>query len=684
MKVKIFNRKMKKKLLVAYLLIIVAILFVVGHIFYINFAKGDEYGLLVLSQQDSRSITIPYKRGDIVDRNGNVLATSTKVYNLILDPKAMLGGKNNKTSEEKLNATLDALVTCFGLNREEVSARIHEKKDSRYLVCTKHLTHEQVTPFKEMMNDENSKITGVFFEDEYVRKYPYSNLAATLIGYTNSGDSGSWGIEEYYNDTLNGTDGRQFSYFNSENVMENIIKDAEDGRSIISSIDMNVQGIIEKKIASWKEQYHPENVAAIVADPNTGEILGMSCSKNNYDLNNPRDLTPFYTEEDLQQVLENELQRYTEEEQAALTEDDKQLIILNRVWRNYCISDSLEAGSTIKPFTVAAAIEEGAVSKDQTFVCDGAEAVADKVIHCHKRDGHGTVSLTQAIMQSCNDALMQISFKLGKDAFCKYQSQFGFGLKTGIDLPGEVSCASLIYTQDTMRDIDLATNSFGQNFNVTMIQMVAGFSALINGGNYYQPTVVKQIVNPDGTVVENMDKKLVKNIVTQDTTDFLKNALHETVVAGTGKSAAVPGYEVAGKTGTAQIAGRRGEDAYILSFMGYAPFDNPEVLCYVIVDEPDVPDRSSSSYASRLFSEIMTEVLPYMGVYSEIETIPETPQPEETTSEAVEDDNQQEQNEEEQPEENQETQNTPEEIGDESYDLPLYEGNIDELYKENE
>ncbi len=624
MKTKIFNRKMKKKLLVAYMLILIALLFVVGHIIYISLAKGDEYGLLVLSQQDSRSITIPYKRGDILDRNGNVLATSTKVYNLILDPKAMLGDENDETSVENLNATLDALVTYFGVNREEVSTRIHEKKDSRYLVYTKHLTHEQVTPFKEMMSDENSKITGVFFEDEYVRKYPYSNLAATLIGYTNSGDSGSWGIEEYYNDTLNGTDGRQFSYFNSENTMENIIKDAEDGCSIISSIDMNVQSIIEKKIASWNEQYHPVNVAAIVADPNTGEILGMSSSKNNYDLNNPRDLTPFYTEEELQQVLDNELMRYTEEEQAALTEDDKQLIILNRVWRNYCISDSYEAGSTIKPFTVAAGLEEGAISKDQTFVCDGSETVADRHIPCHKRAGHGVVSVTQAIMQSCNDALMQIAFKIGKDSFCKYQSQFGFGLKTGIDLPGEVSCASLIYTADNMRDIDLATNSFGQNFNVTMVQMVAGFSALINGGNYYQPTVVRQIVNSDGTVVENMEKKLVKNVVTQDTTDFLRNALHETVVGGTGKTAAVAGYEVAGKTGTAQIAGKRDQEAYILSFMGYAPYDNPEVVCYVIVDEPSVEDRSSSAYASRLFSEIMTEVLPYMGVYSEIETIPET------------------------------------------------------------
>lgn len=625
MKTRVFRKKMKSKLIIVFLLFMVGLVFVIGHIIYINAVKGSEYGLKVLSQQDSSSVTIPYKRGDVLDRNGNVLATSVKVYNVILDPVVLLDD-----DEENLEESVDALVRHFQVNKEEVISKIREKSSSRYVILLKKLSYETVKPFKEEMNKEDSNIVGVWFEDEYERNYPFSSLAATVIGYTNSGNAGSWGIEEYYNSTLNGTDGRRFSYVNSENTMETIIKNAKDGNSVMSTIDINVQKIVEEKIASWKAQYNPVNVACIVANPNNGEILGMSSSKNLYDLNNPRDLTPFYSEQELQEVLAEEMKRYTEEEQAAMTEEEKEMITCNRVWRNYCISDSYEAGSTIKPFTVAAALEEGVISKDQSFMCDGVEAVGGWQIHCHKRSGHGGLNVTQAIMQSCNDALMQISFKLGKDAFCEYQSRFGFGLKTGIDLPGEVSCASLMYTPSTMDSSTLATNSFGQNFNVTMVQMVAGFSALINGGTYYEPHVAKQVVNSDGAIVENVEKRVVKQVVTKDTTDFLRNALHETVVAGTGKTAAVVGYETAGKTGTAQINGRRGEDVYVLSFMGYAPFDDPEIVCYVLVDEPAVSDPASSSYASRLFSEIMTEVLPYMGVYSNIE-VPETPQvPEET------------------------------------------------------
>ncbi len=590
-----FNKNMKKKLIATFMIFAVLVAIVVVNTVRISVVDGSDYRILVLSQQDKTSTTLPYKRGDILDRNGNVLATSTKVYNLILDPKAILD------KEEYLEPTVNALTENFEINREELINTINQKAKSRYVVEVKGLTYEQIEKFEKILEDtdNNPYIKGVWFENEYVRNYPYSTLGAATIGYTDSGNKGAWGIEEYYSDTLNGVDGRKYGFVNSDNAMETIIKAPKDGNSVVSTIDMNMQKIVEDKIQLWVERYHPQNVAVVVADPTDGEILAMSSSKNVFDLNNPRDLTRYYTEE-----------------QIAAMSDEEAVNNMSQIWKNFCTSDTFEAGSTIKPFTVAAALEEGVVNKDQVFMCDGAQTVGGWTIHCHKRAGHGPVTLEQSIMYSCNDALMQIAALVGKNAFCDYQGKFGFGMKTGVDLPGEASAAGLLYTADTMDDASLATNSFGQNFNVTMMQMTAGFSALINGGNYYQPHVVKQIVNADGAVVENVEKKLIRQVVTEDTSEFLRQSLRDTVVAGTGSKAAVAGYEVAGKTGTAQITGRRNEDVYVLSFMGYAPYNDPKILCYVIVDQPDVPDRSSSSYASLLFSEIMTEILPYSGVYA--------------------------------------------------------------------
>lgn len=644
MKVKHFNKKMKKKLLFAVGVIMLMLAVTVGHMFYINIAKGDDYGLIVLSQQDETSSVIPFKRGDILDRNGNILATSTKVYNLILDPKVILSKK------AYLEPTADAVASCFEVDRNELINKINEKKDSRYVILLKKLTFEQIEGFQALQADtkNNPNIQGVWFEDEYVRNYPYSTLAAATIGYTNSGNSGSWGIEEYYNDVLNGVNGRKYGFVNEDNTMETIIKEAKDGNNIISTIDMNIQKIVEEKIQSWVEQYHPVNTAVIVAVPDTGEILAMASSKNVFDLNNVRDLSRYYTPEQIEAMS-----------------DEETLNNLNAIWRNYCISDTYEAGSTVKPFTVAAALEEGAVSTEQTFMCDGVQNVGGWPIHCHKRAGHGIVNLSQSIMYSCNDALMQVAFALGKEKFCEYQSKFGFGLKTGIDLTGEVSAAGLLYTADNMSDSSLATNSFGQNFNATMIQMAAGFSALINGGNYYRPHVVKQIENADGAIVENKGKNIIKQVVTEETSNFLRNALRETVISGTAKTAAVPGYEIAGKTGTAQINGKRDEDVYILSFMGYAPYNDPKVLCYVLVDEPQVPDPSSSSYASRLFSEIMSEVLPYMDVFPTIDSEIQPQQPETPAADNQETPSQQ---------EGQETppETTAADIQDENYEGPLF------------
>lgn len=615
-RLRIFTRSMKAKLARLFIGVLVALVGLGVVITRIYAKSGEKYEAIVLSQQTYSSKTLPYRRGNITDRDGNVLATSIKVYNMIIDPKVIL-----TENKDYLEPTVDALVKCFGYSKDELTKLIQDNKDSRYVIKEKQLKYEQIEEFKKLMSDtkNNPDVKGVWFEEEYKRMYPYSTLASGTIGFTVAGNVGNWGIEEYYNDYLNGIDGREYGYVNEDNTMDPVVKEPTDGNTVVSTIDLNLQTICEKYIKQWVEEYHPTNVAVVMADPNTGEILAMADSNNMYDLNNPQELKGFYSDEEINAMS-----------------DEQKIENLSKIWRNFCVSDTYEAGSTIKPFTIAGALEDGKISKDQTFLCDGGERISGFYIKCHKTSGHGTLNVEQAIMNSCNDSLMQIAAFEGVDTFCKYQSIFGFGMRSGIDLPGEASCEGLLYTKDNMQVADLATNSFGQNFNVNMIQMVAGFSSLINGGYYYKPHVVKQILNSNGGVVANYDKELIKQTITKDTSDFLRQALVNTVNGGTGKTAAVEGYDVGGKTGTAQHHDKS-DTTYLLSFLGFAPYDKPQVVCYTIVDAPQVDNPGSSSYACKLFSAIMTEALPYMDVFptkevqtTEPATEPETTKPEET------------------------------------------------------
>ena len=383
--------------------------------------------------------------------------------------------------------------------------------------------------------------------------------------------------------------------------MEQVKKPAENGNNIVSTIDFNVQTIVEKWVKYYTDYYQPENLGVVIMDPRNGEVLAMA-GMNSYDLNNPRDLSAYYTAEQIE----------------AMTDDDK-LAALNKIWRNYCISDTFEPGSTAKPFTVAAALEEGKISKGIQFTCDGVEHVGGWNIKCHKRSGHGIITIQQAIAFSCNDAMMNAAVAQGKDVFVDYQSRFGFGAKSRVDLPGEESCENLV-KDSKMGDSDLATNSFGQNFNTTMIQLASGFCSVINGGYYYQPHVVKQILNENGGIVESIDKNLVKQVVTSETSEIIKEGLKMCVESGTGTKAAIEGYTISGKTGTAEKY-PRGTNEYLLSFIGFAPYDNPEVVCYVVLDNTTVEGQQMTTHCLDVWTAIMSEVLPYLGIYKEVQEI---------------------------------------------------------------
>lgn len=621
--------KIKRKLALTFSVIVLALVGIMIRLVYINRVSGDQYTMKVLAQQDTNSITLPYKRGDIYDRNGTVLATSEKVYNLILDPGVLWEYHSDDATKDCVEPTLQALVNYFGQDRAELDRIMQENADSHYVVLEKQLTKDEVEEFETAMEDSANRIEGVWLEEDYIRRYPYDTLACNVIGYTVSGNVGQYGIEQEYSETLNGENGRSYNYLNEDLEQEKSVRAATDGNSVVSTIDITLQQIVENAIAEFQEKYTDayregdgsKTAAAIMMDPNTGEILAMA-SNRVYDLNNPYD------------VVINGL--YTEEEAENLTEEER-LNALNELWRNFCVSDTYEPGSTAKPITIAAALETGAVHDGDTFLCDGNQTVGSHTIWCSKRVGHGIIDLQGSLMFSCNDALMQIAAKVGEEDFSKYQNMFNLGLRTGIDLPGEARTDSLLYySEDTapsenlvMGSTDLATNSFGQNYNVTMIQMAAAFSACINGGYYYQPHVVKRILDSNGGTVQNIEPVVLREPISSKTSSLIRQYLYNTMYGetdangnnATGKAARIAGYAMGGKTGTAEKI-PRDKTNYLVSFIGFAPAENPEVVLYVVVDEPNAEKQSSSSFAMEIWKNIMEEALPYLNIYP-TEEIPE-------------------------------------------------------------
>lgn len=601
---KIFQKHMQEKLAVTVIVIMLALFALVLVLYDLVQTNGEEYTKIVLSQHstyDSR--VLPYRRGDIVDRNGTKLATSERVYNLIIDPYQIY-----QNEAKYLAPTVDALAECFGYDKTELMTAISEKKNIQYLRYARRLSQEQKEAFETLKKEKNkaysdakseSRINGVWFEDEYRRLYPYNSLACNIIGFSGSDSTqGTGGIEQSYNSSLVGTNGREYGYLNDESNMESVIKSASNGNTIVSTIDVNIQNLVEKRIDQFQTETGSERIGVIVMDPGSGEILAMSTNQR-FDLNNPRDLSAYYTAAEIEAMDEK-----------AMSD------AWNQMWRNFCVSDTFEPGSPSKVFTVAAGLEEGSFTAGTHFFCDGYQQVATWPIKCtaYSKGGHGDLSVEETLMVSCNDAMMQMAAMEGRELFCKYQRMFGFGDKTGIDLPGEADAKSLVYTADKMDAASLATNSFGQNYNCTMIQMAAAFSSAINGGSYYEPHVAKQILNDQGSVVEKLDPKPVRETVSEATSALLRKSLVRTVDEGTGKAAQVAGYEIGGKTGTAEKY-PRGNKKYVVSFCGFAPEENPEVLVYVVIDEPHVEDQAHSSIASAVFAQIMGDILPYMNVF---------------------------------------------------------------------
>ena len=627
-KAKETKQYMRYKLVWLFLLIALALCILFGKMLYRVVTHHDTDTKKVLEQMDYSSSTIQAQRGEILDCNLIPIAESKPLYILILDPKVMVYDANENDDVNNLEPTLDALQSCFGLNKEEVRAAVMEDPTASYLRYGGKLvyTYDEMTAFETYKQEFNSRpaevdaegktkakpqVTGVWFETEYQRVYPYGDVGSKVIGFTSSdGSTGINGLELQYNDSLTGINGRKYGYLDQNSDLERVTKEAEDGYTIVSTIDINISSIISRKVKEWKEAYGAKAINVLAMDPNTGEVKAM-VSDTDYDLNNPKDLSA-YTFPQIQETNE-ETGEVTFRD---MTESEKQ----NTIWNNFIVNGTFEPGSTAKCFTLAAALEENVVSKTETsYDCFGDVTLSNGVrIKCHnyEKGGCGHIDVAGAFANSCNVAFVAIGQALGREQFARYQEIFNFGQKTGIDLPGEASGAGLLFTVDQLEVTELATSSFGQGFNVSMIQLGAAFCSLINGGNYYRPHVVKKIIDSQGNIAETFDPVLVRQTISRENSDYFKDIMFQVVEDGTAMSARIEGYHLGGKTGTAEKL-PRSDEKYIVSLIAAAPIETPKLVLYVTIDEPETEIQADSYPAQELSKWIWEELYPYLGIYPE-------------------------------------------------------------------
>lgn len=602
------NKVKSMKLAVMMLIILLAFTGLGGRLYVLARDNRNDYQKKILSQQRYDSKTLPFRRGSILDANGTILATSEKVYNVVLDCKVMLADEKNE------DPTLTALAECFGLNQSELRQYVENNPNSQYYVLKRRIPYEEMSPFLDRKNEHNAEaaknkdmgiINGVWFEEEYIRRYPNNTLACDVIGFTGTDNNGTYGLEEYYNDILNGTNGREYGYLNDDAALERKTVAAVDGYTLVSTIDANIQAICEKYIKQFNTEHSGEyregeqgayNIGLIIQDCNNGDIKAMA-SYPDFDLNNPKDLSGYYTEEEI----------------AQMEADDTYYDTLNSLWRNFCISDTYEPGSTAKSITLAAGLETGRIVGNETYDCGGFLEVGDHKINCNVTRGHGTLDVGGALEQSCNVAFMKMGEALGVKNTLQFEQIFNIGLKTNIDLAGEARTASLVYNESSMRSAELATASFGQGYNVTMIEIVTAFSSIINGGYYYEPHVVSKITNSNGDTVRNIEPRVLKQTISATTSEQMRQYLYAAVAEGTGRSARPAGYAIGGKTGTAEMV-PRDKTNYVVSFIGFAPADDPQIVIYCVIDRPNVRDQAHATYATGIVKNVLTEVLPYMHI----------------------------------------------------------------------
>ncbi len=568
---------------------------------YQNIVHGEEYSSAA-SEQQTKDITVSAKRGTIYDRNKKQLAVSVSSDTVIIDPSIL---KKNGTAEKIASELSEILLMDY----EDVYKST--QKESSYEIIKKRITQEQSKKIKELKDKR-----GIILEEDTKRNYVYGSLASNILGFTGYDNQGLDGIEKIYDEVLKGKDGKKSIASSSGGSelpydYEQYI-DPEDGRSIVLTIDETIQHIAESRLNEAVTKYGVKKGGAlIVMDPDTGEILAMAATPG-YNPNEPFEI--------FDEDVKAQIASLPEEEKSEATRDAQ-----NKQWRNKAISDTYEPGSVFKIITAAAALEEGVINQNNTFNCSGSLHIGGWDVKCWRYyNPHGTQDLKMGLANSCNCVFMNIGLRMGSDTFSKYVKAFGFGEKTGIDLPGEGE--SIV--RDSYTEIDLATASFGQNINVTPLQMISAVSAVINGGELIQPRIVKEYLDINGNTIEEVEKTVVRRVISEKTSSILREYLEGVVKSGTGGGAKISGQRVGGKTGTSEKQPRDGRK--IASFCGFAPANDPEVIVLVMLDEPTPGvgegnvNAGGGQIAAPTAGLILDDILRYLGVeaqYSESEIL---------------------------------------------------------------
>lgn len=613
---------------------------------YMQVFQYDFYIQQATSLQTRDSFITP-NRGTIYDANMQVLAESASVERICVTPGAVVSESDVKKgiSAESQQQTLATILSdTLGVDYDTVLGKI-QNTDSGYEIIAQKVDKDVSRELYEKLNAAGC--TGVYSEPDTKRYYQQGSFLSAVLGYVNSDNNGTYGLESQYNDVLSGTAGRIVRVQNGQN--QDVTPEAsteipaQDGNSLVLTIDSDIQNILEKHLetALADNPNARDGVSGIVMDVKTGEVLAMA-NLPDFDPNNAYQLTSerYIDElkEDVAKILEDAGvsatipdKWYQEGGLANLPESiqnnddlvDKlgaaRVKILTKSWRNPVVSDNYEPGSTFKLMTVASAYELGTAHEQDTYVCGGSMQVENWTISCHNTGGHGTQTLTEALMNSCNVAMMQIAEKTGKDRFYQFLKAFGMTEPTGIDLPAESGGQFYDPDSDAWNEVSLATASFGQRFTVTPLMELNMVCAIVDDGKLKQPYVVKQVLNADGSVQSTTETKVVRQVISEDTSAYMREAMEQVVASGTGKNAYVSGYRIGGKTATSEILSEEGDEEprYTASFIGVAPMDDPQIAVLVAINDiPESSPHGGGAIAAPVVGRIMEEVLPYIGVTS--------------------------------------------------------------------
>jgi len=570
------NTTRNRKKAITFLICVAIVFFILSlRLSYLMIFRADYYSEKA-DELHQRERTIKAARGEIYDRNGILIAANKTVCTISVIHSQI-------TDEEEV---IRVLSQELGLSEETVRKKV-----------TKVSAREKIQSNVEKETGDRIReynLDGVKVDEDYKRYYPYGSLASKVLGFTGSDNQGIIGLEVQYEEYLKGTDGLILTVTDAKGVeLENTAEgriDPINGNNLTLSLDINIQQYAQQAAQKVLEKKNAKSVSVLVMNPQNGEIYAC-VNLPEFDLNNPFTLN----------IEESEL--------STLTEKEKQ-DMLNKMWRNRCINDTYEPGSTFKIITLSAALEEGVAGLGDSFSCPGYKIVEDRKIRCHKTSGHGAETFVQAVMNSCNPVFIELGLRLGIDRYYDYFKQFGLFEKTGIDLPGEAG--TIMHKKENMGLVELATVSFGQSFQITPIQLITTVSSLINGGTRITPHFGMDIRDEQGNVIETLSYKRKKGVLSEETSETVRCVLEQVVDGGSGKNAYIAGYHIGGKTATSEKL-PRSENKYISSFLGFAPASNPQVIALITIDEPE-GIYYGGTIAAPVIKEIFENILPYLGI----------------------------------------------------------------------